>query len=129
MLSVRSRPRRRSCWPRPAIPNGVDVTWLLLNTTEYKQIGEAVQSMLAEVGIRIKFDMVDVVAIRARSAVRRRRGDIMMVRWGGRPDPLQTFQESPALAARSIPAARPSPEIDMLIDKARGMDPGRSRAA
>ena len=30
-------------------PDGVDVTWVLLNTTEYKQIAEAVQAMMAEV--------------------------------------------------------------------------------
>ena len=41
-------------------PNGVDITWLLLNTAEYKQIGEAVQAMAAEVGIRVKFEVVDV---------------------------------------------------------------------
>jgi len=66
-------------------PNGVDVTWVLLNTTEYKLIAEALQSMLAEVGIRIKFDVVDpsqFVTFRRPPT----RGDIMMARWGGRPE-------------------------------------------
>ena len=55
--------------------------------------------MLGEVGIRIKFDIVDLsqfVTFRRPPT----RGDIMMVRWGGRPDPLQAFQEGPAPAAR-----------------------------
>jgi peptide/nickel transport system substrate-binding protein len=101
-------------------PDGVDVTWLLLNTTEYKQIGEAVQSMLAEVGIRIKFDVVDVSQY---YTFRRppRRGDILMVRWGGRPDPLQSFQESSG--SNAIPWGAVTPEIDVLIDKARRMAP------
>ena len=105
-------------------PKGVDVTWLLLNTNEYKQIGEAVQSMLGEVGIRVKFDIVDV----SQDYTFRRppqRGDILMVRWGGRPDPLQTFQESSGSTA--VPWGAAAPEIDVLIDKARGMVPGDPR--
>lgn len=105
-------------------PKGVDVTWLLLNTNEYKQIGEAVQSMLGEVGIRVKFDIVDV----SQDHTFRRppqRGDILMVRWGGRPDPLQTFQESSGSTA--VPWGAAAPEIDVLIDKARGMVPGDPR--
>ena len=105
-------------------PEGVDVTWLLLNTTEYKQIGEAVQAMLGDVGIRIKFDVVDVSQY---YTFRRppRRGDILMVRWGGRPDPLQTFQESSGGTA--VPWGAVTPEIDTLIEKARGMVPNDPR--
>ncbi len=101
-------------------PKGVDITWLLLNTNEYKQIGEAVQSMWAEVGIRIKFDIIDVSQF---YTFRRppQRGDILMVRWGGRPDPLQTFQESSGSTA--VPWGAAVPEIDTLIVQARGMDP------
>jgi len=105
-------------------PGGVDVTWLLLNTTEYKQIGEAVQAMLGDVGIRIKFDVVDVSQY---YTFRRppRRGDILMVRWGGRPDPLQTFQESSGGTA--VPWGAVTPEIDTLIEKARGTAPDDPR--
>ena len=105
-------------------PNGVDITWLLLNTNEYKQIGEAVQSMLGEVGIRIKFDIIDVSQF---YTFRRppQRGDILMVRWGGRPDPLQTFQETSGSTA--VPWGAAVPEIDTLIAEARGMDPADSR--
>ncbi len=105
-------------------PNGVDITWLLLNTTEYKQIGEAVQSMLAEAGIRIKFEIVDVSQY---YTFRRppRRGDVLMVRWGGRPDPLQTFQETSGTI--SLPWGAVTPEIDDLIAKAKGMKPDDPR--
>ncbi len=105
-------------------PNGVDVNWLLLNTTEYKQIGEAVQSMLGDAGIRVKFDVVDVSQY---YTFRRppRRGDMLMVRWGGRPDPLQTFQETSGSV--SLPWGAVTPEIDDLIAKARGMAPNDPR--
>jgi len=105
-------------------PNGIDINWLLLNTNEYKQIGEAVQSMLAEVGIRIKFDIVDVSQY---YTFRRppQRGDLLMVRWGGRPDPLQTFQESSG--SNAIPWGAVTPEIDALIARALAMVPDDPR--
>ena len=103
-------------------PNGVEVTWVLLNTTEYKQLAEAMQAMLGEVGIRIKFDVVDIsqyVTFRRPPT----RGDIMMARWGGRPDPLQSFQEVTGTGGSVNAGDAAVPEIDALIDKARRMDP------
>ena len=103
-------------------PNGVDVTWLLLNTTEYKQLAEAIQAMLGESGIRVKFDVVDIsqyVTFRRPPT----RGDVLMARWGGRPDPLQSFQEVTGTGGSVNAGDAASPEIDALIDKARRMDP------
>ena len=116
--------KARSLVREAGFPDGVDITWLLLNTSEYKQIGEAVQSMLGEVGIRVKFDVVDVSQY---YTFRRppQRGDMLMVRWGGRPDPLQTFQESSGGSA--VPWGAVTPEIDTLIEQARGMTPDDPR--
>ncbi len=106
---------------------GVDITQLLLNTTEYKQLGEALQAMLAESGIRVKFDVIDASQF---NLFRRSpyRGDYLMARWGGRADPLQTFQELIATGATYNPVGVANPEIDVLIAKARAMlpeDPAR----
>ena len=46
-----------------------------------------------------------------------------MARWGGRADPLQTFQELIATGATYNPVGVANPEIDVLIAKARGMLP------
>ena len=103
-------------------PNGVDITWVLLNTTEYKQLAEAIQAMMADAGIRITFDVVDIsqyVTFRRPPT----RGDIMMARWGGRPDPLQSFQEVTGSGGSVNAGDAATPEIDALIDKARRMDP------
>jgi peptide/nickel transport system substrate-binding protein len=107
--------------------DGIDITQLLLNTTEYKQLGEALQAMLAESGIRVKFDVVDASQF---NLFRRPpyRGDYLMARWGGRADPLQTFQELIATGATYNPVGVADPEIDTLIGRARGMlpeDPAR----
>ena len=94
----------------------------MLNTTEYKQLAEAMQAMLGEVGIRIKFDVVDVsqyITFRRPPT----RGDIMMARWGGRPDPLQSFQEVTGTGGSVNAGDAAVPEIDALIDKARRLDP------
>ncbi|MFL5255030.1 MAG: ABC transporter substrate-binding protein [Rhodopila sp.] len=102
--------------------DGIELTQLLLNTTEYKQLGEALQAMLAESNIRVKFDVVDA----SQFNVFRRppyRGDYLMARWGGRADPLQVFQELIATGATYNPVNVASPEIDTLIAKARGMLP------
>ncbi len=102
--------------------NGIDTTQLLLNTTEYKQLGEALQAMLADSGIRVKFDVVDASQF---NLFRRApyRGDYLMARWGGRADPLQTFQELIGTGSTYNPVGVVNPEIDTLMTKARGMLP------
>ena len=106
-------------------PNGVDISWLLLNTNEYRTLAEAMQSMLAEVGIRVKFDVVDVSQYTLFRRPSPGRGDVLMVRWGGRPDPLQTFQE--AVGGNAVPWGAVVPEIDELIRQGRGMAPSDPR--
>jgi peptide/nickel transport system substrate-binding protein len=83
--------------------------------------------MLAESGIRVKFDVVDASQF---NVFRRApyRGDFLMARWGGRADPLQTFQELIATGGTYNPVGVANPEIDTQIGKARGMlpeDPAR----
>jgi len=102
--------------------DGVDILMLLLNIGEYRPIAEAYQAMLAEVGIKVKFDIVDASMF---PAFRRppTRADILMARWGGRPDPLQVFQELIGTGGSFNPVGVATPEIDALIDKARQMTP------
>jgi peptide/nickel transport system substrate-binding protein len=102
--------------------DGVEVSMLLLNIGEYRPIAEAYQAMLAEVGIRLKFDVVDA----SQFTLFRRpptRADILMARWGGRPDPLQVFQELAGTGGSFNPSGVASPEIDATIDAARKLTP------
>jgi peptide/nickel transport system substrate-binding protein len=102
--------------------DGVDISMLLLNIGEYRPLAEAYQAMMAEVGIRIKFDVIDG----SQFPMFRRpptRADILMARWGGRPDPLQVFQELIGTGGSFNPVGTATPEIDTLIDKARQMTP------
>jgi hypothetical protein len=47
----------------------------------------------------------------------------MMARWGGRPDPLQAFQEVTGTGGSVNAGDAAVPEIDTLIAKAKAMDP------
>ena len=107
--------------------DGFEITQLLLNNSEYRQVGEALQANLAEVGIRIKFDVVDVSQFPLFFKPPPR-GDILMGRYGGRSDPIQTVYELVGTGGSYAPGGSASPEIDRLLNRARGMaasDPKR----
>ncbi len=114
--------KARSLLAEAGFKNGIEITQLLLNTSEYRRLAEALQAMLGEVGITLKFDTVDA----SQFPLFRRppgRGDILMARWGGRPDPLQVFQELVATGAAYNPVGVASPRIDTLIAEAARLAP------
>ena len=109
------------------LKDGFEMTQLLLNNSEYRQIAEALQAMLAEVGIRVKFDVVDVSQFPLFFKPPPR-GDVLMARYGGRSDPVQTVYELVGTGGSYAPGGSASPEIDRLLGLARGMaatDPRR----
>lgn len=109
-------------------PNGIDITDLLLNNSEYRQMGEAVQASLAEAGIRMKFDIVDVSQF-TQYYRPPTRGDILLGRYGGRSDPIQTVHEIVGSGGSYTPGGVASPRIDELLTQARQMaaaDPRRA---
>jgi peptide/nickel transport system substrate-binding protein len=109
------------------LKDGFELTQLLLNNSEYRQIAEAMQAMLAEVGIRVKFDVVDVSQF-PQFFQPPPRGDVLMARYGGRSDPVQTVYELVGTGGSYAPGGTASPDIDRLLNKARGMpatDPKR----
>ena len=109
------------------LKDGFELTQLLLNNSEYRQIAEALQAMLGEVGIRLKFDVVDVSQFPL-FFKQPPRGDMLMARYGGRSDPVQTIYELVGTGGSYTPGGSASPEIDRLLSLARGMaatDPKR----
>lgn len=107
--------------------DGVDIEFILLNTTEYNQLAEALQQMVAEAGFNIEFEVVDVsqaVIFRGEDP----QGDMMMARWGGRSDPLMTFQDVYWAEGTYTPGGSVDPQVDELIEQAARMsvdDPAR----
>jgi len=107
--------------------DGFELTQLLLNNSEYRQMAEALQANLAEVGIRIKFDIVDVSQF-TQFFRPPPRGDILMARYGGRSDPIQTVFELVGTGGPYAPGGAASPRIDDFLNQARALaatDPKR----
>jgi peptide/nickel transport system substrate-binding protein len=107
--------------------DGLDITLLLLNTTEYRQLAEALQGMLREVGIRLKFDVIDVSQFTQFSRPVPR-GDIMIGRNGGRGDAVEGLAQIVGTGGSVNPGGAASPKIDALLDRAKRLqarDPKR----
>ena len=107
--------------------NGVEITLLLLNTTEYRQLAEALQGMWAEVGVRLKYDVIDVSQF-TQFARPTPRGDIMIGRNGGRGDAVEGLMQIVGTGGGVNPGGAASPRIDELLGKARRLeatDPAR----
>ena len=110
------------------LKDGFDLTDLLLNNSEYRQMGEALQANFADVGIRMKFDVVDVSQF-TQFYRPPTRADILMGRYGGRSDPIQTVHEIVGTGGSYAPGGVASPKIDELLGQARAMaaaDPRRA---
>ena len=107
--------------------DGFELSFLLLNNSEYRLLAEALQANLAEVGIRIKFDVVDVSQFPL-FFKQPPRGDVLMARYGGRSDPVQSVFELVGTGGNYAPGGSASPKIDDLLNQARAMaatDPKR----
>lgn len=119
--------KARALLAEAGLQNGLDISFLLLNSSEYRQLAEAVQAMLGEVNIRAMFDVVDVsqFPLFFRQPPR---GDILIARYGGRSDPVQSIYELVGTGGSYAPSGAVSPLIDELIGKLKRMaaiDPAR----
>jgi len=107
--------------------NGLDITLLLLNTTEYRQLAEALQGMWREIGINLKFDVIDVSQFTQFSRPVPR-GDIMIGRNGGRGDAVEGMAQIVGTGGGVNPGGAATPLIDQLLDQAKRLqanDPKR----
>ncbi len=113
--------KARALLSEAGLKDGLDVSVLMLNNTEFRQLGEALQAMLAESGIRVKFDVVDVSQFPL-FFQKPTRGDMMLGRYGGRSEPVQMLYELVATGGPFAPGGAVTPEIDVLLAKAKVMD-------
>ncbi len=112
--------KARALLAEAGLKDGFELTQLLLNNTEYRQLAEALQGNLAEVGIKLKFDVVDVSQF-PQFYRPPTRGDILMARYGGRSDPIQSVYELVGTGGSYTPGGSASPKIDELLRQAKGM--------
>ncbi len=110
--------KARALLKEAGFEKGLEITQLLLNTTEYRQVSEALQGMLAEVGVKWKFDVVDVSQYTQFARATPPRGDIMMGRNGGRGDAVDGLLAISGTGGSVNPGGAASPKIDELLKKA-----------
>ncbi len=120
--------KARALLAEAGFKDGFELSDLLLNNSEYRQMAEALQANFADVGIRMKLDVVDVSQF-TQFYRPPTRGDVLMGRYGGRSDPIQTVHEIVGTGGSYAPGGVASPRIDELLTKARRMaatDPRRA---
>lgn len=115
-------PRRaRALLAEAGFPNGVDLTLMVVNFPEQQQMSQALQTQLAEAGIRVTFVVVDI------SQFQRfvdGETDMYTARWGGRADPLITMELLASEDGTYTPGDTASPALDKLILQAKGLEAG-----
>ena len=107
--------------------DNVEITLLLLNTTEYRALAEALQGMWRDVGVTLKFDLIDVSQY-TQFARPVPRGDMMIGRNGGRGDAVEGLAQLAGTGGGVNPGGPASPRIDELLGiakKLRSDDPKR----
>ena len=107
--------------------DNAEITLLLLNTTEYRSLAEALQGMWRDVGVTLKFDLIDVSQY-TQFARPVPRGDMMIGRNGGRGDAVEGLAQIVGTGGGVNPGGPASPRIDELLGiakKLRADDPKR----
>ena len=98
--------------------NGIDLSTLTLNNSEFRPLAEALQAMLADSGIRLKFDTIDVSQFPL-FFLPPPRGDMLLGRFGGRGEAAQMLFELVGTGGPFSPGGATSAAIDRLIGEAR----------
>jgi peptide/nickel transport system substrate-binding protein len=105
------------------LPNGFEFEMLVTALSTYTQAGEAVQNMLAEVGIKANIRNVEA-AQTADVYYGQQQGDALVSQWGGRPDPSMTIGLQFTSTGFSNPGRQTTPRLEELQNEALGsLDP------
>lgn len=96
--------------------DGLELEFVLLNTPEYVQITEVLQQQLGEIGITLNIVTVDIA--QAGVFMSGESGDLMLARWGGRADPLNTLEIVIGEQGTYAPAGAVTEELANLLNAA-----------
>lgn len=91
--------------------DGFEIDMLVTALDVYARAGEAVQGMLAEVGITANITQVDA-AQSADIFYAQKQGDGLVSQWGGRPDPQMTMELQFTAEGFSNPGGHTTPEME-----------------
>lgn len=120
--------RARALLAEAGLPDGFEFEMLVTALGQYVQVGEAVQNMLAEVGVTANIRSVEA-AQTADVYYREQQGDALISQWGGRPDPSMTIELQFTAEGFSNPGRHTTPRLEQLHRRTLAtLDPARRRA-
>jgi peptide/nickel transport system substrate-binding protein len=105
--------KARQLLAEAGLPNGFEFEMLVTALSTYTQAGEAIQQMLAEVGIKANIRNVEA-AQTADVYYRQQQGDALVSQWGGRPDPSMTIDLQFTSTGFSNPGRVTTPRLEEL---------------
>ncbi|MCR1781281.1 hypothetical protein KVF89_01935 [Nocardioides carbamazepini] len=122
--------KARELLEQAGYPDGLTLGFLLLNLSDYTQMFDVVSQQLKDVGITLDVKTMDISqslpAFQDGSG-----GDIWMVRWGGRADPLQTLEIVVGPGGTYTPGGVVSEDLADALEAVSGFsvdDPARAEA-
>ena len=110
--------KARGLLAEAGLPDGFEFDMLVTALSTYTQAGEAVQAMLADVGITANIRQVEA-AQTADVYYAQQDGDALVSQWGGRPDPQMTMDLQFSGNGFSNPGRHTTPEFEQLNLKAK----------
>lgn len=120
--------RARQLLAEAGLPDGFEFEMLVTALGQYVQVGEAVQNMLAEIGVTANIRSVEA-AQTADVYYREQQGDALVSQWGGRPDPSMTIELQFTSEGFSNPGRHTTPRLEQLHQQTLAtLDPGARRA-
>jgi peptide/nickel transport system substrate-binding protein len=121
--------RARELLAEAGYPDGFEIDMLVTALDVYTRAGEAVQAMLADVGITATIQQVDA-AQSADIFYAQEQGDGLLSQWGGRPDPQITMELQFTSTGFSNPGRHTTPEMEEANRVTRAaVDPEARQAA
>ncbi|MHA6627280.1 ABC transporter substrate-binding protein [Pseudonocardia sichuanensis] len=119
--------RARQLLAEAGLAGGFEFEMLVTALGTYVQVGEAVQNMLAEIGVTANIRSVEA-AQTADVYYRQQQGDALISQWGGRPDPSMTIELQFTGEGFSNPGRHTTPRLEELHRQALdSLDPAQRR--
>jgi peptide/nickel transport system substrate-binding protein len=109
--------RARQLLAEAGLPNGFEFEMLVTALSTYVQAGEAIQNMLAEIGVTANIRSVEA-AQTADVYYAQQQGDALVSQWGGRPDPSMTIELQFTGEGFSNPGRHTTPRLEDLHGQA-----------
>lgn len=102
--------------------NGLTLDYILLNSPEYSQLTDVLQQQFLAVGVTVKITSLDISQAGVFNSGKQ--GDMMLARWGGRADQLETLDVVVGPGGSYAPGGAVSTILSDALEAAAGFEVG-----